>query len=102
MRELENTLIRSLVWSTEATVGVEEIRQAILPSISKKMTQSSAGTWAGGSTSGSLTEQVERHYVERALEATGGNKSRAAKLIGLPNYQTLSNWIHRLRLDSGG
>jgi DNA-binding protein Fis len=29
------------------------------------------------------------------MKECGGNKSRAAKLLGLPNYQTLTNWLKR-------
>ena len=38
---------------------------------------------------------VARHYLSRALEETGGNKSRAARLVGLPSYQTFTNWIKK-------
>ena len=34
---------------------------------------------------------VESHYIKRALEQTGGNKARAAALLGLNNSTTLSN-----------
>jgi DNA-binding NtrC family response regulator len=28
-------------------------------------------------------EEIERRAIERALEATGGNRTRAAKLLGI-------------------
>ena len=38
---------------------------------------------------------VARHYIDRALEESGGNKTKAAKLLGLNSYQTLTNWIEK-------
>ncbi|MEE2897982.1 MAG: helix-turn-helix domain-containing protein [Gemmatimonadota bacterium] len=38
-----------------------------------------------------MLAEVESHYIKRALEQTGGNKARAAALLGLNNSTTLSN-----------
>ena len=42
-----------------------------------------------------LLAEVARHYLERALDEAGGNKTKAAGLVGLPSYQTLTNWLQR-------
>ncbi|MCE2487347.1 MAG: hypothetical protein J4F42_17670 [Desulfurellaceae bacterium] len=42
-----------------------------------------------------LLAEVARHYLGRALDETGGNKSAACKLVGLPNYQTFTNWLKK-------
>ena len=42
-----------------------------------------------------LMADLARHYLERALAEADGNKTRAADLIGLPSYQTLTNWMSR-------
>ena len=47
-----------------------------------------------------LLSDVARHYLKRALEQAAGNKTKAAQLIGLPSYQTLSNWIEKLILKT--
>jgi transcriptional regulator with PAS, ATPase and Fis domain len=39
--------------------------------------------------------KVAQHYLTRALEETRGNKTKAAELLGLPSYQTLTNWIKK-------
>ena len=39
--------------------------------------------------------EVARHYIDRALENSGGNKTKAANLLGLNSYQTLTNWIEK-------
>jgi transcriptional regulator with PAS, ATPase and Fis domain len=49
-----------------------------------------------------LTEvmgEVARHYIARALEESEGNKTRAADLLGLGSYQTLSNWIEKYEIN---
>ena len=33
--------------------------------------------------------------VERTLTEVDGNKTRAAELVGLPSYQTFTNWMNR-------
>ena len=40
-------------------------------------------------------ETVARHYLSRAMEKTGGNKRKAARLVGLASPQTLSNWLEK-------
>jgi DNA-binding NtrC family response regulator len=40
-----------------------------------------------------LIEQVKRRYLEEALRAANGNKTKAVTLVGLANYQTLTNWM---------
>jgi DNA-binding protein Fis len=39
--------------------------------------------------------EVASHYLKRALEGSHGNKAQATKLVGLPNYQTFSNWLKK-------
>lgn len=34
-------------------------------------------------------------YINIAMARTNGNKTKAAKLLGLPSYQTLTNWIEK-------
>jgi DNA-binding protein Fis len=38
---------------------------------------------------------VARHYLARAMDEARGNKTKAAGLVGLPSYQTLTNWLTR-------
>jgi len=42
-----------------------------------------------------LLATVVRHCPEGALDEAAGNKTRAARLVGLPRYQTLTNWMKR-------
>jgi DNA-binding NtrC family response regulator len=42
-----------------------------------------------------LTAEVIRNYLKRALAESNGNKTKAARLLGLSNYQTLTNWLDK-------
>lgn len=42
-----------------------------------------------------IMAEVARHYMNRAVEHTNGNKTEAAKMLGLASYQTLTNWMKK-------
>ena len=39
--------------------------------------------------------RLASHYLAAAMQATGGNKMRAAELRGLSSYMTLTNWLNK-------
>ena len=47
-----------------------------------------------------VSELVQRR-INTALELSNGNKSKAAKLLGLPSYQTLTNWMIKHGVEYG-
>ena len=47
-----------------------------------------------------LMAEVARHYLQRALEQTKGNKTQAAGLLGFKSYQTLTNWLGRYGVEA--
>jgi len=53
---------------------------------------------AGGSALVSL-EQVKRRHVERVLAATGGNRTKAAKILGI-GLRTLQRYIKSYGIDT--
>ena len=96
VRELQNTLRRAGLWSSETTITVEDIREALLP-VSPGVAEASILDRALGEGLDlpDLLASVARHYVSRALDEAHGNKTEAARLVGLPSYQTLTNWMKR-------
>ena len=40
-------------------------------------------------------KKMAKHYLERAMEQSGGNRAKASKLVGISNYQTFTNWLVR-------
>lgn len=76
VRELENVLQRLFVL-VEGAVILPHHLAAFLP----------AGPWGTAANNQSLSRQlaaVERDLIEQALRSTGGNKARAARLLGMP------------------
>ena len=96
VRELRNTLRRAALWGEEE-ITAEEMQRALLrrPPVS------------GGVLNRPLDEdlvlpdllaEVARHYLSRAMAEAGGNKTEAARLVGLPSYQTLTNWLKKYKV----
>lgn len=44
-------------------------------------------------------EDIQRHYLRRAMAEAGGVKARAAALLGVPSYQSLDQQLKRLGVD---
>jgi DNA-binding NtrC family response regulator len=104
IRELENTLRRAAVWSDGEVIDAHDIADAILPSRPRT-------TGHDGILNHDLSQELDlqeiigrvaRHYLQRALDAAHGNKSQAAKLLGLSSYQTLTNWLEKYGLNHAG
>ena len=101
VREMLNTLRRAAVWTPGPVVDTEDASDALLP----RPRAGSAQTPSQDPVLGKDVEQgidlnaiidlVARHYLERALEIAGRNKSRAAKLLGFANPTTLTNWLKK-------
>ena len=97
VRELVNTLTRAAIWTPERVIGTEEIQDSLIRcQVHRERENRILGRPLGpGFDLQEVMAQVARHYLERAMQETAGNKSRAAKLVGMPNYQTFSNWLDR-------
>ena len=46
-----------------------------------------------------IMKTVAVHYLEKGLSETRGNKTETAKMLGLPSYQTLTNWLKKYGLE---
>ncbi len=104
IRELENTLRRAAVWSDGEVIKAADIAEAILPSRPRAVVQDGIlnSELVQGFDVQEVIGKVARHYLRRALDAAHGNKSQAAKLLGLSSYQTLTNWLDRYGLSEAG
>ena len=99
VRELINTLRRASVWAAGETIQAEDIREALF---SVELQPEEHILHRGLTEDFQLPEvmaDVARHYLARAMSEAGGNKSKAAQILGLPNYQTLTNWLKKYGLE---
>jgi transcriptional regulator with GAF, ATPase, and Fis domain len=44
-------------------------------------------------------EEMQRHYLLRAMREAAGVKTKAAQLLGYKNYQTLAAQLERLKVE---
>ena len=98
VRELQNTLRRAVLWSSDETLIADDVREALLP-VAADQGETVLNRPLGNRLDlRALLANVACHYLERALEQSGGNKTEAARLVGLPSYQTFTNWVKRYGL----
>jgi len=102
VRELLNTLMRACVWSEGPTISAETVREALLlaapggagrdPVLGRPL--------GDGFDIQAVIREVAGHYLRRALDEAGGNRTRAARLVGLRSYQTFKNWMERYGVEA--
>lgn len=98
IRELKSTLMRAAVWTDGPLIDSESFEDAILkaPTSDSKLL---ADDIIQPIDLNQICNQVERHYIPLALKQTGGNKTKAAKLLGLKSQQVLTNKMEKLGIQ---
>lgn len=94
IRELYSTILRASLWSHGNKITENDIESALFknPSSSNNAPEHDLNN---NFNIQNVIEDVVRHYIEKALKQTGGNRTKAAEILGLSNYQTLNNWIKK-------
>jgi DNA-binding NtrC family response regulator len=98
VRELENTLSRAVIWSVGPTISAEEMRSALLTPPSQRGGDILHRPLGEGLKLLELLQEVARHYLKRAMDESDNNKTKAAALVGLPSYQTFTNWLAKYKV----
>ncbi len=99
VRELLNTIRRAAIFTPEEVITQEDMKDAIIPMTGSGDSDILGRSFGGSSKLPELIEKVATHYLSRALEEAGGNKTKAAELVGLPNYQTFTNWMKKYGVE---
>lgn len=100
VRELLNTLHRVAAWCEDSTISADEMREAILPArLAKREQNNDSAPIVEGFSLSDLLGEISKKYLEKGMKQSGGNKTKAAKLLGLPNYQTLDNWLKKYGVE---
>ena len=73
VRELRNAMERLTVLTTEAALSAKDFQQYCLTAVVEEQSDRAPISLA----------EAERQAIERALNATGGNKTQAAQLLGI-------------------
>ncbi len=101
IRELFNTISRAAIWTPGKTIEADDIQAALFPvgGPGRSDIEILNRSLGNGFSLPELLSDVTRHYLKRALSESGRNKTEMAKLLGLPNYQTLSNWLKKYGME---
>lgn len=101
VRELINTLTRAVVWSGNNTIDETDVREALLPNPLSSLEKDAIlnRSLDNDINLPALMKEVAVHYLDRGMKKTNNNKSKTATLLGLSNYQTLTNWLKKYGLE---
>jgi two-component system, NtrC family, response regulator HydG len=77
VRELEHTLERAVLLGNDASIGVKDLPQHLLAAAENALPLAEAVARAY------TLRDLEREYILRVIESTHGNKSEAAKILGV-------------------
>ncbi|MHC1698740.1 MAG: sigma-54 interaction domain-containing protein [Geobacteraceae bacterium] len=94
-RELFNTIYRAAVWSPGEDITDKDIREILTPLASPTTDNVPVRSLGTGVNLPEILANITREYLALALKESGGNKAKATKLLGLPNYQTFTNWLEK-------
>lgn len=94
IRELYSTILRASLWSEGNKITDNDIEAALFknPSSANNMPERDLDK---NFNIQNVIEDIVKHYLEKALKQTGGNRTKAAEILGLSNYQTLNNWMKK-------
>jgi transcriptional regulator with PAS, ATPase and Fis domain len=95
VRELHNTLLRASIWATGEKINAEDVAEALAVTLAPKAETVLGRPLDEPISLPDLLGNVSRHYLQRAMTQSHGNKSEAARLLGLGSYQTLTNWLQK-------
>jgi DNA-binding NtrC family response regulator len=94
VRELRNAMERATIVASGTLIDVGDLPQ--WPNVS-----ADAPAAAGGAlTPGTTVDEAERRLIEITLGHTGGNKTRAAEMLGI-SLKTLHNKLNRMKAAGG-
>lgn len=84
IRELNNTLRRVCIWKDEAVITAADIESELIKIPERTLEQNILEhPFNEGVTMEKIVSKLETHYARRAMKETAGNKSKAAKLMGI-------------------
>jgi transcriptional regulator with PAS, ATPase and Fis domain len=95
VRELHNTLLRASIWASGDQITSHDVAESLAVTVVPKVETILGRSLEQGISLPDIIADVARHYLERGMAQTHGNKSEAARLLGVGSYQTLSNWLQK-------
>ncbi|MBN2319548.1 MAG: sigma-54-dependent Fis family transcriptional regulator [Acidobacteria bacterium] len=100
VRELENTIQRALAFCPGENLRVEDL-PLLNPQSEISASETETKSHELGFSAGVTMREMERQLICRTLEDTGGNRTRAAKSLGI-SLRTLRNKLNEFGLQDRG
>lgn len=97
VRELHNALTRASIWATGDEITAQDVAESLAVTVAPETETVLGRPLEQGLSLPDVLGDVARHYLERAMTQAHGNKSEAARMLGLAGYQTLTNWLQKYR-----
>jgi len=94
VRELNAVLLRAALWAADGRIDAGDIDDA-LPAPPTSPADILDRPLGEGFALDDLLQEVERHYLERALRTAEGSKTRASRLLGLNSHQVLTTRMRK-------
>jgi DNA-binding NtrC family response regulator len=85
VRELENVIERAVALARDEWIAASDLPPHVQPDAASRLFEQAAERML-------TLEELERGYVAHVLERCGGNKKRAAALLGI-NRRTIQRWM---------
>ena len=98
VRQLYNALLQAAVMANGTSIDKQDIADALaeMPSAAGGVKDVLKSPLGDGFDIQQHINDIHSHYLRRAMKETRGNKTQAAKLLGISNYQTLDAQLKRL------
>ena len=96
VRQLNNILVQAAVMSAGDTIEPSDLEAALGVSAQGPQVDPLDHPLGDGFDLEKYLQDIQRHYLRRAMEESASVKTRAAQLLGMANYQTLDAQLKRL------
>lgn len=99
VRELSGALVQAAMMADSPTLGPHDIAAAVAEFPTAEPSDVLNRPLGDGFVLEEHLLDIQRHFVRRAMIQADGKVTKAAKLLGYKNYQTLSAQVERLRVE---
>jgi DNA-binding NtrC family response regulator len=99
VRQLENALVQAAVMVEGEVIEQRDLAAAVGYTDARATVTVLERPLGDGFDLVQYIKDIQRFYLQRAMEQARGNKTKAAKLLGYKHYQTLDAQMDRLHVD---
>jgi DNA-binding NtrC family response regulator len=100
IRQLYNALVQAAVLADGDIIQPGDVAEALADVPGMKRVDALSAPLGNGFDLTEHLEEIQRHYLQRAMEESGGVKTKASELLGYDHYQTLDAQLKRLQVSS--